>query len=264
MSWILLLGLGALTGAIAGLFGLGGGILLVPALTLVGFPLVQAAAISLIGVLLSAISGTWRNWRAGRLRPRASAEIALFGIPTAALGAWIGDRIPEPRLQEGFALLILGAIALIWLRQREERTLETHSVELNQVSSRASTAFPRSYIYIGIIAGVLSGLFGIGGGIILVPLQMLLLAEPLESAAATSLGAVIAIASAGLAQHAWAGNVLWSQGLCVGVGGIAGAQLGVRLAPRLPKTLMQRLFRLLLLAVSLYLMEQGLASDLGW
>lgn len=92
----------------------------------------------------------------------------------------------------------------------------------------------------------------------MVPLQMLLLGEPIKIAVITSLGAIVGVSASGLVQHARNGNVLWMPGICLGLGGIFGAQLGARLLPRLPDKLVDLLFRLLLLLLAIYMIWKGL------
>lgn len=246
-TWALLFLLGTSTGLMAGIFGVGGGLIIVPALTLWNLPLAQAAATSLVGVLLSAISGTLQNWWTGQLKWRTSLQLALFGIPAAQLGAWFGSRLPETWLVPSFAALLGVSIFLIDLQQKV--VLEPALEQENSKNSPELTSIAR----IGLIAGTISGLFGIGGGIVMVPLQMLLISQPIQAAVTNSLGAMVAIAASGLLQHAWEGQVLWIPGLCLGLGGILGAQVGARLLPILPEKLVSQLFKLLLLTLALYM-----------
>lgn len=253
LTWLLLTLLGIFTGAVAGVLGIGGGLLLVPALTLWGVNLVQATATSLVGVFLSAVSGTVQNGLQGKLNWRSAIGLALFGIPTAQLGAWLGDRLPDAWLAFSFAALMLVAIYLMDIKQRlKQRGPQVETED----GSGSQGLLPVAQI--GLLAGVLSGLFGVGGGTVMVPLQMLILAEPIKSAVRTSLGAIVAIAASALAQHIWNGNVLIIPGLCLGLGGMIGAQLGTRLLPLLPDRLVDVLFRLLLVALAIYMLWRGL------
>ncbi|MCT7994224.1 sulfite exporter TauE/SafE family protein [Laspinema olomoucense] len=263
MSLAILFGLGICTGLLAGLFGLGGGILIVPLLNFWGFPVVTAAATSLIGVFLTALSGTIRYSWTKQLNWRNALQIALFGVPAVQIGAWLARHLPDNALAISFSLLLLGAIYLMGLRKTLIDTeifaslLDPDSPDIlvkNQTRSRWDFA------KIGSLGGAIAGLFGIGGGIVMVPLQVLLLGESIASAVPTTLAAVTAIAASGLAQYAWNGNVLWIPGLCIGCGGILGVQLGTRLLPHLSATLINTLFRLILFVLSLYMMRQGLVS----
>jgi uncharacterized protein len=250
-GWALLLILGTFTGTLSGLLGIGGGLLMVPALTMLGVPLVEATATSLVGVFLSAASGSVQNFRTGDLAWRVSLILAAFGIVTAQGGAWLGDRLPDRTLSFAFAGLLLLTIYLMNLRQN----LKQQQPQPIKIAIRlAPTAG------IGLLAGLLSGLFGVGGGLVMVPLQMLLLGEPIKSAVRTSLGAIVAIAISGLAQHAWNGNVLWIAGLCLGIGGMVGAQVGTRLLPTLPDRSVNLMFRFSLIALAVYMVVRGIST----
>ena len=245
-----LLLVGIFTGIAAGVLGIGGGLLMVPALMVGGLTILQATATSLVGVVLSATSGSVRNWRTGDLNLTASLGLALGGIPLAQVGAWLGNQLPAAILAFCFAALQLAAIYLMGLR----RYLATQ--ELKDISTQHQ--YRVKTIGIGSLAGLLSGLFGVGGGLVMVPLQMLLLQSPIKFAIRTSLGAIVLIAISGLVRHGIQGNVLWLQGVSLGVGGILGAQFGTRVLPKLPERWVNLLFRLLLLAMAGYTIAEGL------
>ncbi|NER34389.1 MAG: sulfite exporter TauE/SafE family protein [Oscillatoria sp. SIO1A7] len=262
ITWVLLFLLGTVTGVVAALLGIGGGLLMVPVLTFTGLPAVNATATSLVGVLLSSISGSFRNWRAGELNLRGSLGLALGGIPTAQLGAALGNMLPNSVLSLSFACLQLVSIYLMGLRQKlrqGDEPAETPEASSMPASIFASiSANPLSILGIGMLAGLLSGLFGVGGGVVMVPLQMLVLGVPIKPAVRTSLGAIVLISASGLARHAYQNNVLWMTGLCVGFGAILGAQVGSRWLPRLPAKRVTLLFRLLLLFLSLSMIWRGI------
>jgi uncharacterized protein len=260
-GWLLLLILGTFTGTLSGLLGIGGGLLMVPALTLFGVPLVQATATSLVGVFLSSVSGSIRNLRMRELDWQVSLVLAAFGIFTAQGGAWLGDRIPDQWLSIAFAGLLLLTIYLMNLRQSLKSRQIATSVQLSIVSKPVLLP-PIRFVPtagIGLLVGLLSGLFGVGGGLVMVPLQMLLLNEPIKSAVRTSLGAIVAIAISALAQHAWNGNVLWIPGLCLGLGGIVGAQIGTRLLPKFPEQTVNLMFQLTLITLAVYMVVRVLS-----
>ncbi len=280
VGWGLLFGIGIFTGTLAGLLGIGGGLMMVPALTLFGVPLVQATATSLVGVFLSSVSGSIQNFKTGELNWRVSLTLALFGIVTAQFGAWLGNRLSDAVLSLAFAVLLLVTIFLMNLKQRLKRQqakadplhqklnedVSLQNLALSALSSpeptqevRVSSAFG-SIAGIGLLAGVLSGLFGVGGGVVMVPLQMLLLSESIKSAVRTSLGAIVPIAVSGLIQHTLNDNVLWIPGICLGLGGIIGAQLGTRLLPRLSDRSVNTLFRAFLIGLAVYMAMRGIAA----
>ncbi|HWS51062.1 MAG TPA: sulfite exporter TauE/SafE family protein [Microbacterium sp.] len=116
---------------------------------------------------------------------------------------------------------------------------------------RAYTAF----IVIGLIAGLLSGLFGVGGGTVIVPLLVLLLHFDQRLAAGTSLAAIVPTASVGVVSYAVSGSVAWAPAIILAAGAVVGAQIGTRLLPRISQTALRWCFVgfLVIVIVSLFL-----------
>lgn len=100
--------LGVAAGAAAGLFGVGGGIIFVPTLTLVlGLGQLEAEATSLLAIIPVAVLGSWRQSRSGEVRWRDATVIGLVSVVTAVAGALLADIAPERALRTGFAILML-------------------------------------------------------------------------------------------------------------------------------------------------------------
>jgi uncharacterized membrane protein YfcA len=108
---------------------------------------------------------------------------------------------------------------------------------------------------LGFAAGVLAGLFGVGGGVMFVPTLVLVLGLTQVHAEATSLLAIIPTVLVGAWRQRTHGNVYWRPALIVGIGSIAGAEGGVQIAHALPEDLLRRLFAVLMLVV---------AANLAW
>ncbi len=261
---LLLVFLGLITGIASGVLGIGGGILLVPGLLAWGLPIQQASATSLVAVFINALSGTIRNWRTGDSQPQGSVGLAIGGISTAQLGASIATQIPAWALAFSFAALQLLTIYFMGLRRRLAQNARTQDIK-SDIQTPDIDSVPRwramaLLISIGLLAGLLSGLFGIGGGAVMVPLQMLFVGMAIKPAIRNSLGAIMFIALSGLMRHSTEGNVFWLEGLLLGFGGMMGAQLGSRSLPNLPDSLVNILFRLLLLAIAGYTLARGIES----
>jgi uncharacterized protein len=103
---------------------------------------------------------------------------------------------------------------------------------------------------VGLVAGVLSGLFGVGGGILYVPVLTFALGLSQLQAEATSLLAIIPTALVGVWRQRAYGNVRWKAGLILGLAAVAGVQAGVQLAEALPGSTLRRLFGLLMIVVA--------------
>ncbi len=105
------------------------------------------------------------------------------------------------------------------------------------------------HISVGLFAGLLSGMFGVGGGIVIVPLLVLVLAYPQRLASGTSLAAIIPAASVGVISYALSGDVAWIPALILAAGAVIGAQVGTWLLPRVPVRALQFGFAAFLVAV---------------
>ena len=103
---------------------------------------------------------------------------------------------------------------------------------------------------LGLVAGVLAGLFGVGGGILFVPTLTLVLGLTQIHAEASSLLAILPTAAAGAWQQRRYGNVRWRASLVLALGAIAGVEAGVQIAEALPEHVLRRLFGVLMLAVA--------------
>jgi uncharacterized membrane protein YfcA len=108
-------------------------------------------------------------------------------------------------------------------------------------------------VAIGLVAGYFSGLFGVGGGILIVPLLISFAAYRAKPAMATSLAAILFTAVAAATSHAFAGNVAWKEGALIGLPAVVGAYLGAALHQRVDSRRMTLAFSLFLAAAAVKL-----------
>jgi len=107
--------LGYLAGVLAGLFGVGGGILFVPTLLALGLTQLDAEATSLAAILPTVVAGTWRQRRYGNLQARAAALIGVASVPGVALGIFAARSLGDETLRRLFGVLMLAvALQLAW------------------------------------------------------------------------------------------------------------------------------------------------------
>ncbi|MGQ4646268.1 TSUP family transporter [Lyngbya aestuarii] len=244
---------GLFAGILAGFLGIGGGTVLVPLLVALGYQPVQAVATSTLSILITATSGSIQNWRMGYINFRNVATIGFPALITAQIGAYLAELFTDYWLLVAFGILLLVNIYLVQLRKRLKAREEESSKQTQESGVKANVA----RIATGSAAGLLAGLFGVGGGVIMVPLQMLLLGEKIKVAIQTSLGVIVITSISACLGHALRGNVLWVEGLLLGFGGLFGVQISTRFLPKLPDKFVSFAFRMLLAILSVYVFWQA-------
>ena len=118
-SLVLALVLGLATGILAGLFGVGGGILFVPTLVALGLGQIEAQATSLLAILPTVVAGAWNQRRYGNLRIKTALVLGVSSVVGVEGGAWIATSLPEDTLRRLFGILLLAvAVQLAWRARR--------------------------------------------------------------------------------------------------------------------------------------------------
>jgi uncharacterized membrane protein YfcA len=219
---VLAVAVGLAAGVLSGLFGVGGGIVMTPGIEVVlATPGIVALATPLPVILPTAVTGALTYARAGQLERRGAVLMAIAGVPAAALGAWLTEFVRTP------VLLIVTAALLGWQAAGLLRGRRPDAPRAAADEPRGRVA---AFLGIGAAAGVVSGLLGVGGGIVMVPLMAGPLRIPLKRALGTSLAAIAAMVIPGTLVHAALGNVDWGIFAAVTIGAIPGARVGARLA----------------------------------
>lgn len=275
---VLILGAaGLFAGILAGFLGIGGGTVLVPLLVALKYEPLQAVATSSLSIAITAISGSFQNWRMGYFSLSQVAEIGFPALITAQIGVYLTGIFPSYLLLIAFGLLLLLNIYLIEVRKRltnQEKSEDWEEGMGGQTRQRENSQLPIpdsripipanilfnpnfAKIATGSVAGLLAGLFGVGGGVIMVPLQILLLGESIKTAIQTSLGVITITAISATLGHAVRGNVLWVVGLILGAGGLLGAQVSTRFLPRLSDRTVSLAFRSLLAVLAVFVFWQA-------
>lgn len=251
MDWLILAGGGIFSGILSGLLGIGGGFIIVSLLVALGYSPIQAVATSSLVIVLSSSTGSFYNWRSGYLDLKRVIYIAIPAIVAAQLGVLFALKIPDYALLIIFSVFLITNIFLIQLRKKVVAQNKQSNSFLNPILSKVIT---------GSIAGFLAGLLGVGGGAIMVPLQMLLLNEEIKTAIRTSLGVIVAATISSTVNHAIQGNVLLIVGLTLGIGGMIGSQLGTRVLPKLSDSLVSKIFVLFLASMAVLNLWQAWKS----
>nr|WP_211902743.1 sulfite exporter TauE/SafE family protein [Saccharopolyspora erythraea] len=239
--------LGAVIGLCVGLLGAGGSILAVPALVYgAGQPLESAIPVSLAVVALSSLAGLLPRERWTQARWHIAAVFGVVGVPGAFAGTALGELFPQRWLMLGFAAL-MAVVAVRMLRHGDEYS-GTCMTPRGEVIWRI--CLPKSAA-VGLAVGVLTGLFGVGGGFVVVPAMSLLMGLPTGQAVATSLVVVFLNSAGGLLAHArTAVEVDHPVVLAFGCAAVVVALAAGKLTARLPARAVRRGFAALVLVVA--------------
>ncbi len=261
-----------LAGFVGALFGLGGGVLIIPFLTLVeGVPVPLAVGASIVSVVAtsSASAATYVQDHLTNLRLGMFLEIGT--VAGAITGAFVAVLLPASALFILFGLILLYA-TIIMIRARgidfpanvrpdkTSRVLALGSQyedqSLNRVVKYEVTRTPLA-VFVGYFAGIVSGLLGVGGGIINVPTMNLLSKVPVKVASATSNFMIGVTAAASASVYLLRGDVhpLLAAPLIIGVAG--GALLGTRVLKVTPPTRVKVAFAILLAVISILMILKG-------
>lgn len=250
--WLILIG--AAAGVFAGLFGIGGGIIIVPALILLaGFPLVKATGTSLAAILLPVgILGVAAYYKARIIDLRASAFIAAGLLTSVAAGAWLANTLPVDLMRKFFAVFCFYVGWNFIDPVRRAQSVLGRSVAAKPEPDTDPRPSPYALIGIGLLAGVMAGMFGIGGGNIIVPLLTLALHYPAKRAIATSLGAILfPFGIPGVLYYERAGNLDLGAAAWIAGGLFIGTVFGALITISLPTRTVKLLYGLFLLFVAI-------------
>ncbi|HUM34416.1 MAG TPA: sulfite exporter TauE/SafE family protein [Candidatus Saccharicenans sp.] len=331
MNSLLIVVIGLLAGVFSGLFGIGGGIVMVPAMVvLANFPLIKATGTSLAAILLPVgILGVIAYYRARLIDIRGSILIAIGMVISVIAGAWLAHTLPAGLVQKLYAIFCLyvswtfiqpvekfkkyfgrpdkknssnvpaevpvkntaensgvkpeesGFSAASYLDSRTGRTedskalasqpagptpgIRPHPAAVSSQAGGAATALASTpsqvpvsphphalaLIGVGLVAGVMSGMFGIGGGNIIVPFLILFLHYPPKRAIATSLGALLApVGLPGVIYYYRAGTLDLRVAGMLAIGLVLGTVMGARVNIRISGELVKVLYGIFLIFVA--------------
>lgn len=245
------IGYGAIVGLSLGLTGSGGSILAVPLLVYgMGMPVGEAVFLSLAIVGLIALSGAIRQGIARQVDWAAAALFAVTGMTTSPVVLHFAAAMdPGLRLAMFAGVMVVAAL----------RMALPNLVQAQWKPPADGRASVYKALGGGIVAGGLAGLFGIGGGFVIVPLLVTLLLLPYRRAVGTSLAVIFMVSVSGVGYGLFSAEpVDWRiLGLCA-LGGVVGMAVGTALVRRLPELVMRRAFAAIILALGAWILVDRL------
>lgn len=250
MSVLIALALGVVIGALLGVLGGGGSILAVPALVYgLGLGIEQGIPMSLIVIAAASAVGALPKVRAGQVQWRLAGIFAAAGIPATLIGSAIGEHLPPPVLMIGFAVLMVVAGARMLADSASTGTacaVEDSGINWRRCASRSIPA--------GFLVGLLTGLFGVGGGFVIIPALVLLLGVEVPIASGTSLLIIVANSAAGVLSHLDGADIDWSITGAFVATAIGASLIAGHFGTRLHTARLTRWFAFLVFAVAAYVL----------
>lgn len=250
--------IGVVTGVLIGGLGGGGGILVIPALIYsLGMSPQEATTASLVVVAFTTGITTLSQSRSGNVQWRLGIWVGVVGLP----GAWAGTRIntgisPEALLI-GLAVLMIGAAIVMFVKTlaSEKPTNNAEGTDVSQV--RWGRQRLLRIVGVGLVTGFLTGLFGVGGGFVIIPALVAVLGVSIHQAIATSVFIAAANSVSALAGRIGSVAVDWRIVIPLAVAAVLAALAGKAVAQRLPRSTLQRMFAVLLVIVAGYVLVRA-------
>jgi len=249
--WLIPLGFAA--GILGSMIGLGGGIIVVPILTFLGFPPTVAASNSLFAALSNAVASTITYSKQKRIEFSLGLKLGLLTIPGTILGAVISSDISSEIFKILFGIILIFSSVYIFLRKK----LETKE----KILSKQMIIFA---IGASFFAGIISSFFGIGGGIIFVPLMVVGMGMAMKRAAPTSQLILLFASFSGVVVHSVLGHPDFLQAGLLAIGSFFGGLVGARLSLDVKERYLQILVSSVILITAVKLFVDSLSGHSGF
>ena len=249
--WLILLGFAA--GILGSMIGLGGGIIVVPVLTFLGFPHTVAASNSLFAALSNAIASTISYSKQKRIEFSLGLKLGLLTVPGTVLGAVISSDVSSEIFKILFGIVLVFSAAYMFLRKKLETKEKTLSKQMMVFAIGAS-----------FFAGIVSSFFGIGGGIIFVPLMVVGMGMAMKRAAPTSQLILLFASLSGVIVHSILGHPDFLQAGLLAIGSFFGGLVGARLSLEIKERYLQILISVVILIAAGKLFIDSLSGNSGF
>jgi hypothetical protein len=244
-----LIPLGFVAGILGSIIGFGGGTIIVPVLTFVGFPPTLAVGNSLFAAFSNSVASTTMYAKQKRIEYSLGWKLGLMSVPGTILGAIISSDLSPMIFKILLALVLLSSASYILLKRKiEEKPIDVSRMLL--IFSAGASFF----------SGVIASLFGVGGGIIFVPLMVVVLGLSMKRAAPTSQFILMFTCFSGLIVHSILGHPDYYQALLLSIGAFAGGILGARLSLEIKEKKLKIIVIIVIVAAAIKLIIDSTAG----
>ncbi len=267
--------LGFCVGMLTGIFGVGGGFLVTPLMVaLLGLPASTAVGSGLCFIIGTSSAGLRRQMRLGNYEPVTMLILGSIGVFGTILGAHIHESIKamvgvghfDMVIQLLYLPMLLTTAWLVYRNRRDEA--EGKSLlqrcplgpRVNLKAANLPGVSVPGLVLVGLCVGIVTGLLGVGGGVLFMPILLLVVGLSVHQAIGTSLGVVMFNASVGAVAHGWKGNVSLVVALALLVTSTVGVQIGVWICNRLHATRLRKYFAAIVLLAAVVVASELVAK----
>ncbi|MEA1960793.1 MAG: sulfite exporter TauE/SafE family protein [Bacillota bacterium] len=252
VSSLILLVIGVMAGMIGSVLGLGGAVIMLPAMQIfLGYDAVMAVGTTLLAVVFTSLSGALGHFKAGNVQVRSGIWVGCGGLMGVLVGSYVFKKYLSCSM-EGLSyimgVLFLGMAVKMGLEVYSD--LKGHDQGQGNSEETVSSEPVVGLLLLGMVTGTLTGMLGIGGGFIMVPGMMWLFGASAHVAVGSTLLAMLPIATVGAIIKLSQGFVFPMAGLILGIGTAVGAQLGVKVSRYLSPTMLRILFSILFIILA--------------
>ena len=247
--WLIPLGVAA--GILGSMIGLGGGIIVVPVLTFFGFSPTLAASNSLFAAFSNAVGSTVSYSSQKRIDYSLGLKLGLLSIPGTVLGAYLSSDVTPGIFKILFGLVLISSAVYIFMRKKIE------TKEKNLTKQMIVFVISASFF-----AGIISSFFGIGGGIVFVPLMVVGIGMTMKKAAPTSQFILLFASLSGIITHSILGHPDFLQAGLLAAGAFVGGIIGARLSLDIKERSLQILVSAIIVIAAIKLFFDSAAESL--
>jgi uncharacterized membrane protein YfcA len=240
-----LIPLGFVAGVVGSIIGLGGGIIVVPVMTFLGISPVVSSSSSLFAAFSNSVASTVSYAKQKRIDYKIGLKLGLMSIPGTILGALISAEVTPNIFKILFGIVLIASCSYLFIKRH-----------LEPKSSISKQMFAASAV-ISFFAGILSSFFGIGGGIIFVPLMIIGLGLLVKNATATSQLILLFSSASGMITHSFLGHSDFNYALLLSVGAFGGGLVGARMSLELKENSIRFLICAVIVAAAVKLFLDG-------
>ncbi len=266
---IILLLCGMVAGTIGSLVGLGGGVIIVPVLLYLGTVYADievnsqiAVGTSLVVVAISSLSSSLSYFKQRKVDAKSAWLFFVASGPAAMLGAYVNTLMSGGAFLIGFGVFMISVSFLLMMRERWTPRQMRWTVVRTYTEPGSDQTLEYGYtrtlaLAVSFVVGMLAGMFGVGGGALMMPVMLLFFRFPVHLAAATSMFMIFLSSIPGSGMHAYYGNIEWLFVLALAPGAWVGGKLGAWLSLKLKTKTIVLALRIMLILTGVRLIWDG-------